>query len=157
MTSQHSVPLARKKGLLIQELSEELLIYDQVHLKAHCLNDTAARIWRRCDGKVSVGQLAAALSKELSAPVDETVIWMAFKQFSRARLLEVPIGNSRVSGISRRDVLRRAGVAAAVALPVVTSIIAPKASQAANCIASGQACTTSAQCCSGLCSTSRCA
>ena len=157
MTSQHSVPLARKKGLLIQEVSEELLIYDQVHLKAHCLNDTAARIWRRCDGKMSVERLAAELSKELSAPVDETVIWRAFKQFSKAKLLEAPLANSSASGISRRDVLRRAGIAATVALPVVTSIIAPKAAQAANCLGTGQTCSAPAQCCSGLCSSTRCA
>jgi len=152
MTTQHTVPLARKSGLLIQELSEELLIYDQVHLKAHCLNDTAARIWRRCDGNISVGQLAAELSKELSGTVDETVILIAFKQLSRAKLLEAPLANSHASGISRREILRRAGIAATVALPVVTSIIAPKAAQAANCITSGQPCAAPAQCCSGLCS-----
>ena len=153
MTSQHSVPLARKNGILIQELSEELLIYDQVHLKAHCLNDTAARIWRRCDGKISVEELAADLGRELSAPVDEAIILMAVKQFSKARLLEPPVGNSEALGISRRDVLRRAGIITAVALPVVTSIIAPEAAHAANCLPSGQACTSSAQCCSGVCST----
>ena len=156
MTNQHSVPLARKNGLLIQELSDEMLIYDQVHLKAHCLNDTAARIWRRCDGKSGVSRLAADLEKELSAPVDEAVIWLALKQFSKARLLDSPIANYAVDGISRRDLLRRAGVVAAVALPIVTSIIAPKAAQAANCLASGQPCTAPAQCCSGLCPAGTC-
>src|SRR4030095_1520036 len=111
------------------------------------------RIWRRCDGKTSVRCLAADLEKELSAPVDEAVIWLALKQFSKARLLDIPIPNSPAVGISRRDLLRRAGVIATVALPVVTSIIAPKAAQAANCLASGQPCTASAQCCSGICNT----
>src|SRR5215471_10522797 len=119
MTSQHSVPLARKKGLLIQELTDETLIYDQVHQKAYCLNDTAARIWCRCDGKASVSRLAEDLEKELSTPVDEAVIWIAIEQFSKARLLEAPIANSGTSRVSRRDLLRRAGVVAAVALPLV--------------------------------------
>ncbi len=54
------LPRARKEGLLIQELPEEVLVFDLSTAKAHCLNHTAALVWRRCDGKK--GQLSATAS-----------------------------------------------------------------------------------------------
>ena len=43
-------PLARKEGLVIQELPVEVLVYDLDRDKAHCLNETAAMVWRKCNG-----------------------------------------------------------------------------------------------------------
>jgi len=51
-------PRARKDDLLIQDLPEETLVYDVVRHRAHCLNRTAALVWRHCDGKTSVEKLA---------------------------------------------------------------------------------------------------
>jgi len=80
------------------------------------------------------------------------VVWLAFDQLSKANLLQGQTSKwPGASGISRREVIRRVGLAAAVSLPIVTSIVAPKAAAAINCRASGQPCTTSAQCCSGVC------
>ena len=150
-------PQARKEGLVVQELSGEVLVYDRERNKAHCLNSTAARVWEYCDGKTSVAQIARAIEGEINAPVDEDVIWLGVEQLSKTHLLEkgakLP---EHKSGLSRREVMKRIGLAAAVALPVVTSIIAPTAAQAANCIPSGQPCTTAAQCCSGLCPAGTC-
>ncbi len=55
--------------------------------------------------------------------------------------------------MSRREVMRRMGWASAVTLPLVTSIVAPTASQAATSFPSGFPCESSAQCCSGHCAT----
>ena len=152
------IPEARRVGLVVQELSGEVLVYDRERNKAHCLNSTAARVWGYCDGKTSVAQIARAIEGEINAPVDEDVIWLAVEQLSKTRLLQegakLP---EHKSGLSRREVMKRIGLAAAVALPVVTSIIAPSAAQAANCLPSGSACTASAQCCSGLCNVTTCA
>src|SRR6266705_4118745 len=152
------IPEARRVGLVVQELSGEVLVYDRERNKAHCLNSTAARVWQYCDGKRSVPQIARAIEGEINAPVDEDVIWLGVEQLSKTHLLQkgakLP---EHKSGLSRREVMKRIGLAAAVALPVVTSIMAPTAAQAANCIASGGACSTSAQCCSGICSGSMCA
>ena len=157
-SSEQTMPRARKEGLLVQELADELLVYDRTRHKAHCLNQTAALVWQRCDGKTSVTEMARLLGKETHTRVDEAVVWLAFDQLSKAHLLQ---GDAREwtghSGISRREVMRRIGAAAAVALPVVSSIAAPEAVQAATCLGSGQACTSSAQCCSLLCSASTCA
>jgi hypothetical protein len=152
------IPEARKEGLVVQELSGEVLVYDRERNKAHCLNSTAALVWEYCDGKTSVAQIARAIEGEIKAPVDEDVIWLGVEQLSKTHLLQegakLP---EHKSGLSRREVMKRIGLAAAVALPVVTSIVAPTAAQAATCIPLGQPCTTSAQCCApGLCSASIC-
>lgn len=156
-TREQSLPRARKDGLLIQEMPDELLVYDLVRHKAHCLNETAALVWKRCDGKTSVKQMVRLLKTERDAAADESMVWMAFDQLAKAKLLQ---GEARkwsgASGISRREVIKRIGVAAAVSLPVVTSIVAPTAVQAATCLASGAACTSNAQCCSLSCASLTC-
>ena len=152
------IPEARKEGLVVQELSGEVLVYDRERNKAHCLNSTAARVWEYCDGNRSVAQIARAIEAEINARVDEDVIWLGVEQLSKTHLLqEVAKIPEHKSGLSRREVMKRIGLAAAVALPVVTSIMAPTAAQAANCVTSGGACTSSAQCCSQLCNVTTCA
>lgn len=153
-TREQSVPRAKEEGLVVQEMPDELLVYDLVRHKAHCLNQTAALVWKRCDGKTSVKQMIRLLEKETDGPVDEAVVNLAFDQLAKAHLLQDHQGKwPGDAGISRREVMRRIGVAAAVSLPVVTSIVAPTAAQAANCLPAGASCTASAQCCSGVCST----
>src|SRR6185295_3397514 len=153
-TREQSVPRARQEGLLVQEMPDELLVYDLVRHKAHCLNETAALVWKRCDGKTSVEQMVRLLKTERDSAAEESMVWMAFDQLAKAHLLQ---GEARTwsgaSGVSRREVIKRIGAAAAVSLPLVTSIVAPRAVQAATCLASGAACTSNAQCCSLLCST----
>lgn len=152
------IPEARKKGLVVQELSGEVLVYDRERNKAHCLNPTAALVWNHCDGKASVADIARAIQNEINAPVDEDVIWIGLDQLSKSHLLQERAAlPEEKAGLSRREVMKRIGLAAAVALPVVTSIMAPTAAQAANCVTAGQPCTTSAQCCSGLCNNNVCA
>ena len=154
---EESVPRARREGLIVQELPDELLVYDLARQKAHCLNRTAALIWNRCDGKTDVEQLVLLLSNESNAPVGPEVVWMAFDQLSKAQLLQ---GKARTwlgaSRISRRELIRRAGAAAAIALPIISSIVIPDAVQAATCRPSNAACTSSAQCCSGVCNIDHC-
>jgi hypothetical protein len=157
-SGEESVPRAREEGLLIQELPDELLVYDRIRHKAHCLNQTAALVWKYCDGTTNINQLTRILSKETGSPVGEEFVFLAFDQLAKAHLLQ---GEQRewqeAPGISRREVIRRIGAAAAVALPLVSSITAPEAVQAATCVATGGACTTSAQCCTLVCNAGTCA
>ena len=152
------VPEARKEGLVVQHLSDEVLVYDQQRHKAHCLNETAALIWMRCDGKTTVSSMAQDLSKQTGTRVGEEVVWLALDQLGKSSLLQATAMRSKAAGgMSRREMMKRAGLAAAVAVPVVTSIVAPKAVQAATCLPSGSPCTSSAQCCSpSLCSGGLC-
>jgi len=151
------MPEARKEGLIVRELSGEVLVYDRDRSKAHCLNSTAALVWQYCDGKTPVSQIARTIESAINVPVDEEVVWLGVEQLNKSKLLKSTTVPSHASGLSRRDVMKRIGLAAAVALPVVTSIIAPSAAQAANCLPSGQGCTSSAQCCSQVCSGGMCA
>jgi len=152
-------PQARKEKLVVRELADEILIYDKERQKAHCLNQTAAMVWRHCDGRTSVEEISRRMTKEMpgSAVIDDRVVWYALAQFKRDHLLEeieVPAGMLPAkAGLNRRTAIRALGLTAIVAVPLVTSMVAPTAAQAATCRAPAAVCTTSAQCCSGVCQT----
>lgn len=154
MRSEIVMPRSRVEQLVIQEMEDETLVYDLDRHKAHCLNMTAAAIWRRCDGKTSVAQTARALGKEFEILADETVVLLALQQLEKARLLDGPAGSSsKVMSASRRQALKRIGLIGGTAalLPVITSIVAPTPAAAVTCRSPGAACTDSTQCCSGQC------
>lgn len=146
-------PLARGEGLVVRELPGELLIYDLEREKAHCLNRAAALVWRACDGRTSVAELARKLSRETGAPADEQVVWYALKQLGRDRLLadNVAVPQAHAALLTRRQMIRALGIGAAVALPLVTTIVAPTPAQANTCIGSGGPCNVGTDCCSGMC------
>ncbi len=129
------IPKARKNGLVIQEAGDEVLVYDLERNQAHCLNRTAAFVWRACDGTKSVPAIAEMLGKEFSGKADEDLVWLAIDQLSNERLLEAEI-KLESNGLSRRAVIRRIGLAAAVALPVVAMLSFPSTSLAVTCSAS---------------------
>lgn len=146
-----SLPLARKDKLIIQELPDELLVYDLARHKAHCLNQVAAFVWKHCDGKTTVAQTARLLERELSRLVDDDVVWLALSQLRRFHLLDEAGRGIFTMKVSRRDLVRKY-LPAALALPVILSIPAPAAAQSASCLANESQCTENTQCCSGCCS-----
>ncbi len=160
-------PKTRKKNVLTRELGDELLIYDEDRHEAHCLNRTAGLVWKHCDGRTSIEQITARLVKEFSGdldtPIDERLVWYAVSQFKRDHLLEDKIEIPKavlasVNGhLNRRQVIRALGLTAIVAVPLVHSIVAPTAAQAATCRASGAACVSGPQCCSSICANGACA
>ena len=149
-------PLARKDGLVIQELPDEVLVYDLDSDRAHCLNQTAAFVWQRCDGRNTTAQITRKLGQQFDCSVDEKIVWLALDQLGRNHLLErQPIPPPALMGMNRRAMVRSLGLAAALAIPVVTSILAPMPAQAATCLPSGSPCSDPTQCCpvgSGVCS-----
>jgi len=152
------IPEARRDGLVVRDLEDEVLVYDRRRNRAHCLNRTAALVWSYCDGKRSADDIARAIATETRVQINEDLVWIGVEQLSKSHLLRERATLPELKpGLSRREVIRRIGLTAAVALPVVTSIVAPSASQAANCLPSGQTCTSSAQCCSQVCSGGMCA
>ena len=151
-TNHWQKPLARNEGLVIKELPDELLIYDTETDRAHCLNETAAFVWLRCDGRKSLAEITRELRRKANAKLDDKIVWLALDQLSRNRLLiDSPAPPPTLQGINRRDMIRALGLTAAVAVPVVASIVAPRPAEAASCIPNGQPCQSAAQCCSGLC------
>lgn len=126
--------MARREGLVVQEMPDETLVYDLSRHSAHCLNETAAFVWNHCDGGTKPAKIAALMTKKWRKPVSEDVVWLALKQLRRANLLDDP----PVSHVQKMDASRRAAVlklGLAAALPIVTSIVSPTAAQAATLIA----------------------
>jgi hypothetical protein len=145
-------PKARQSQLVIKELASETLVYDESNHQAHCLNQTAAFVWKHCDGRRSIRTLARLMEKEMNAGVSEQTVRFAIKQLEQSRLLEAsPPGSSWLPQTSRRELIRTLGVAA-VALPIIVSVVAPRAAAAASCVLVGQPCTGIGQgtCCPGL-------
>lgn len=153
------MPQARKSGLIVKAVDGEVLIYDQDRNKAHCLNQTAAKVWEYCDGKTTIATACESLARDLNAPVDENLVRYAVDQFATDHLLEteVEMAAFMIPGMNRRQMVRTLGLAAAVAVPLVSSILAPTPAQAATCFPSTAACTLSAECCSGVCNANVCA
>jgi hypothetical protein len=151
------LPMARQSQLITREVAGEMLVYDRNRDEAHCLNPTAAFIWAHCDGETTVAEMARLLAGELQTPVADEVVWLALEQLRKARLLPEPVLQepltrpAQVEQMSRRALVRRLGVAAAVTLPLVTSIVAPSAAAAASCLPAGSTCTANADCCSNGC------
>jgi hypothetical protein len=162
-------PTARRDGLIVRELEEETLVYDLERDEAHCLNHTAALVWKHCDGRLPVTEIAALVENELQAGVDEEVVWLALSQLRRKRLLTERVPRARsTSRISRREMAHRLAQAAVVALPIITTIAAPRPTAAASCspncgvpptaecCAAGCPCSGGDICCSGVCSAGSC-
>jgi Coenzyme PQQ synthesis protein D (PqqD) len=149
---ENQLPRARQEHLVMQDLPDELLIYDLERHRAYCLNRTAALVWQSCDGKQTVEEMARVLEKKIAHPVNEHLVWFALEQLSRYRLLEeqieLPILGERMT---RREMARRLGFATAALVPFITAIVAPTAAQAATCAALGIPCLTNGRCCSKLC------
>ena len=157
-SARNPKPVARKQGLVIRELPDEVLVYDLDRDRAHCLNMTAAFVWQRCNGRNTTARIAQTLGRQFDCAVDEKIVWLALDQLGRNHLLERrPAPPPALMGMDRRAMVRALGLVTIVAIPVVKSIVAPTAAEAATCIASGQPCATSAQCCSGLCVAGKCA
>ncbi len=174
----HHTPTARRDRLIVRELENETLVYDQARDEAHCLNQTAALVWKHCDGRTTVDEIAICVSGELKEAIDPKVVWLALAQLRRKRLLleRVPRGDSnsiqlRYAGrprISRRELALRLGHAMVIALPLITTIVAPRPASAGSCdpdcespvlgicCPAGCPCLTSHACCSGLCSGGTC-
>ncbi|HEX6509734.1 MAG TPA: PqqD family protein [Chloroflexota bacterium] len=147
-TVQRLVPRARQAGLVVRELDEETVVYDLERDQAHCLGPTAALIWKHCDGQTTVPELVALLQEELSTPVGEDTVWQAIVELGGYHLLEEQVSRPAGGTMSRRELMRRAGIATVVGLPLITSLAVPTAAMAASCSA-GSGRTTGCPCAKG--------
>jgi hypothetical protein len=144
-------PIARTQDLIVEELGDELLVYDRRTDVAHSLNAVATAVWRGCDGATDLDALAAALAPSAGHEDAEALALRALDELREKGLLETP--RATAPGLSRRQALGRiAGVGmAAVAAPLIVSAAAPTPADAVTPACTGQhgACTATSQCCSG--------
>lgn len=153
MNRNPSLPKFRTRDLVIQELPDEVLIYDLIEHKAFCLNSTARSIMDVCDGEMSIDEALTVLKGRLGSSMPEQIVWMTVSQFEKSGLLDEWSAPVQASRISRRKVLK-AGVALGVALPTVAMLVAPTAAAAQSlgaCTPSNGSCNISSpNCCPGL-------
>lgn len=129
------MPLARTEALVVRELQDEMLVYDLTRHDAYCLNGPAALVWKHCDGTKYVREVARILEMDCAAEAAEDVVWFAIERLQKARLLaNRPGRREHGARVSRRDLMRKLGIASVMAIPVITSIVAPMAAQAQSCI-----------------------
>ncbi len=163
MESTAALPRARKDGLVVKDLPNETLVYDLERDEAHCLNQTASLVWKRCDGKTTVTRMASLLEAALDTPVNDDVVWLAIEQLQRFHLVEsfdkLPV---MAASVSRRNLVLKYAPAALV-LPLILSISAPTAASAATNPACatppfpiGCACSSDSDCDSGNCNAGTC-
>jgi hypothetical protein len=114
-----SKPLARSDDLVVEELGDELLVYDVNVDRAHSLSAPAARVWRRCDGKTSVDALGAELG------LDAETTARALDELDRCNLLDA--GPELGAGHTRREAtIKVAKIGGAVAAaPLIVSLGLP--------------------------------
>ncbi len=140
-------PRARQSQLVVREIDDEVLVYDLERDTALCLNQTAATVWKSCNGERTVGEITALVAVALGFEVDEQVVWFALDQLSKDHLLEESaVLAENGSGLTRRQLLKRVGVVAA-AVPVITAITTPTAFAVTSCTTSST-CTMGQICCS---------
>jgi hypothetical protein len=139
-------PLARSDELVIEDVDDELLIYDESGNQAHCLGPVAGRVWRACDGRTTVPELSKRLSLD-----PETVV-RAIEELDECQLL----GPAPAAGVTRREAtVKFAKVgAAAASVPLIFSIAAPTPALAVTeqfclklCPGGCGACATAGCCC----------
>ncbi|QQS41198.1 MAG: PqqD family protein [Acidobacteriota bacterium] len=135
-------PVHRQNDLVVQEVDRELLVYDLNSHRAISLNETAAAVWSLCDGTRSVEDLTESLSERFRETVPVESVLLALEDLAGVGLLE-SVGNVRFLGsMSRREAIRKIGIASMVAIPIVSSIIAPPAAAAqSTCVPAPGGCT----------------
>ena len=148
---KQNFPLARKKSLVIKELPDETLVYDLDRDKAHCLNRTAALVWKNCDGQRSPAQLCELLERAAGSPVPLEMVWLALDQLENFQLLDDSDSKHfHLAGMSRRSLVKRVGFAV-LALPVIFSIMAPAAQAQGSLLPPGTCCQNPNDCQSSSC------
>ena len=117
--------------LQVQDLENEVLIYDLTINKAYCLNQTAGLVYQLCDGRRTVAEISDLMSKELKTLVSEDFVWLALDGLKKDGLLENAdeLAN-HFGGLTRREAVKRVGLASMVMLPLISSVVAPNAAMA---------------------------
>jgi hypothetical protein len=132
---------SRESNLVVQDLNKEVMIYDLTQNKALCLNETASIIWRLCDWKKSAAEISQIMSRKLKSPISEDFVWLALDQLKKENLLQNADSiKPTFNGLSRREVIKKVGLASMLALPLISSIVAPSAihAQSGACVPTGQ-------------------
>jgi hypothetical protein len=121
------LPNARTTDILVQSLNGETLIYDQKTNKSYCLNSTSAIVFAACNGETTLEQLKS------QHDLPDEIVFLALDELKKNDLIKDEYF-SPFAGMSRREMIRKAGLASMIALPIVSSLVAPAATSAASSV-----------------------
>ncbi len=125
--SHANLPLRRVRGISVQSVGQDTLVYDELRHKAFCLNPISSLVWRLSEGRRNAAQIADAASVELKHPVTQEIVLYALAQLQQDGLLE----SGPVEHVAtRREMVKKLGFGAALMMPVVTAVFAPQAAEA---------------------------
>lgn len=148
-----TLPKARLENIVVQDLENQTLVCDLKNNHIFCLNQTAGEVWKLCDGERSVDEIDRILSRKFGRTVGREMILLTLDELSKEFLLAEKFSSATFyNKISRRDIIKKAGLVSAFALPLVSSVVMPTSSLAASGGLSGVggACVTNLNCQLGL-------
>lgn len=120
---------AQREEVLQAEFIDSLIVYDLTTSTGHRLEPMAAFVWKSCDGRTVVSDIARLVERKYGIEGGEEVVLFILEQFRRKRLLkEVPVQPRSNSLVSRRDIVRKY-IPAAMVLPFILSATAPTRAQ----------------------------
>jgi hypothetical protein len=125
--------LARTDDLIVEQVGNDVLLYDKKSRQAYCLNQTSAGVWRSCDGETSIADISLRLGQQTKLPIDEDVVRFALRALEKNGLVTAPAAVALPVNIGRRELVRKLGIAAA-AVPLVTMLATPTPAKAYGCM-----------------------
>jgi PqqD family protein of HPr-rel-A system len=155
-TFMTSLPRLRT-GLLCNELDGQVLVYDPQSDTIHLLDATTGRVMEILRDRVlTEDEAVAELSRHTGAASNAALLELALEELRSAELLDEQPLSATPNGISRRDLLRKAGFAGAAAalIPTIVTLSATRAYGQTSCKAKKECCTVDADCCSNKCDAS---
>lgn len=110
--------------VVIEEVGDEVLAHVRGSTEVHALNSPAAAVLVACDGERPMVALCAEASRILGSELGEPEVRSALDQLAGVGLVE---GVEARDNLSRRRMMHhlKVGAAAAVLIPVVTTVVAP--------------------------------
>jgi len=124
-------PLALKRDIFVENLPEEVVLYDKSNNKVHRLDKTAAAIWESCDGTRTVDELTHIAGVKLGAVSDRKVVLQALAELEKADLLEAGSVMIPDAGLTfRREAVGKIALAGTA---LVATIVAATPAAHASC------------------------
>ncbi len=145
-------PESRQSDILVQDLDDELLIYDLQVNKVFCLNQTSALVFQLCDGARTALEISELMSKKLGLLISEEFVWLALQELEKKNLL----GHSgeltdHLTSLSRRKMIKSVGLSSMAALPIIASVAVPTAAQQDSTLPLFSRCSVPGNCMSNNC------
>jgi len=122
-------PLARPEQFIIEEVGNDVIVYDRTIKKAHSLNPSVAWIWRQCDGKTDIDELSARFERHFNTTDGADFVLAGLEQLKTAGLLEIE-GDSLSSEIGPMISRRSALGAGSAIFPLIATVLVPSAAAA---------------------------